>query len=777
MQMFGKFTEEAQKILVVAKKEMLELKHSYVGSEHMVLAILKHDNNIISKRLCEYGISYRAFKEELIKKIGFGSEKSSWFLYTPLLKRVIENAITNSKESVDGNVTVEHLFTGLLEEGEGIAIRIFLGMGLDVDNMYKEFMNKVKGNSKFKSREKLLIEEFGVDLTKMAAEGKVDPVIGRDKEIQRILEILCRRTKNNPMLVGEAGVGKTALVEELSNRIVNNNVPSILKNKRIISLDIASLVAGTKYRGEFEERIRNILKELEETDDIILFVDEMHTLIGAGGAEGAIDASNILKPALARNKMRCIGATTTAEYTKYIESDSAFERRFQKIIIDEPNQKQLREILFRLKNIYEAYHNVIIKEEIVDKIIELAKKYIYARKEPDKTIDLLDEVCAKVSLRETKVTKKIEKLKKQIDDIIKNKNQAIIEQEFNRASELKIIEKELVDKVNKLEMKLFTKKITKEVKLKDIIDVVNIKTKIPVYELLNDDVKRIKELKTNLNKEIIGQDEQINILINIMKRIKYGFKDEAKPYSLIFVGSTGVGKTKLASLFGAGLVGETNIIKLDMSEFYEAHSISRIIGAAPGYVGYMDNKNILEEIKNKPHAVIIVDEIEKAHPNIVNLFLQILDEGKIKDSKGTIVRFDNNIIIFTSNLGFNNNLVGFTKNDKQVISTLKESLSVEFINRIDNILLFNKLIEVNIINIIKHKVKYLKSKIKSKGISVIISNDVINQILNETDYNEFGARKIDKIIREKIETQIIDKLIEGNNRITIKSLNKEKILN
>ncbi len=774
--MFGKFTEDTQKILMIAKKEMMSLKHPYVGSEHLVLAILKQ-NNIVTRKLNDYGINYQTFKEELIKKIGVGSEKTTWFLYTPLLKRVIENAIGNSKESNDGNVTVEHLFIGLLEEGEGIAIRIFLGMGLDIDDIYKDLLSKVKMNLKTKAKARFLVEEYGVDLTKLAADGKVDPVIGREKEIQRILEILCRRTKNNPIIVGDAGVGKTAIVEELSNRIANDKVPSLLKNKRIISLDVASLVAGTKYRGEFEERIRNILKELENSDEIILFVDEVHTLIGAGGAEGAIDASNILKPLLARNKIRCIGATTTNEYTKYIENDAAFERRFQKIIIEEPDHHQLKQILLRLKDIYGAYHNVIIKDEIIDKIIELARKYIYDRKEPDKTIDLLDEVCVKVSLKENKIIKKLDKLKTQMKFTIDEKNKAIIEQDFGKASNLKIKEQELSDKINRLEIKLFAKKGGREVKLEDVIEVINIKTKIPVYELLNDDVKRINEVKSLISKEIIGQDEQIKALIGIMKRIKYGFKDENKPYSLMFVGGSGVGKTKMANLFGTSLVGEANIIKIDMSEYVEAHSVSKIIGASPGYVGYMDNRNILEEIRNKPQALIIVDEIEKAHQSVVNLFLQILDEGKIKNAKGTLIRFDNNIIIFTSNLGFNKNGVGFNKNDRQIITVLKEHLSVEFINRIDTLLIFNKLIEENITKIIKNKLNCLREKIKNKGLNVIISNEIIKEILLESKFQDFGARKIDKIIREKVETQIIDKMIEGSIKIVIKSMNGEKVLN
>lgn len=758
--MFGKFNEETQKTLITAKKEMLVLKHPYVGSEHLMLAILKNRDNMVTQKLKEYGIDYKAFKTQLINRVGLGKEESKWFLYTPLLKRVIENAIVYSKESNNREVTIEHLFLGLLEEGEGVAIRIFLGMNLDVEAIYKEVANKTRPNIRLTPEESLLLYEYGIDLTKTCREGKVDPVIGRDEEIERIIEILCRRTKNNPLLIGGAGVGKTALVEELGTRIVNNTVPSTLKNKKIIYLDLPALVAGTKYRGEFEERVKRIIKELETSDDIILFIDEIHTIVGAGGAEGAIDASNMFKPALARNKMRCIGATTLDEYKKYIENDAALERRFQKVIVDEPDKKKLRDILLKLKPIYESFHNVFIEEKMVDEMIYFSSKYIYDRKEPDKTIDLLDEVCAKVKLKETTLDRRLTKLKEEAGKIIKEKNKAIIVQDFNRASALREEEKRLMERVNKIEINRFNKKQINKVKKEDIIKVVEVKTKIPIYELEKNSAIKCNKLKQNLKKEIIGQDDAIDQLLKVNRRIKLGLKEETRPYSLFFVGGTGVGKTKLATLFGEFIVGNNNIIKLDMSEYKEAYSASKIIGAPPGYIGYMDNKNILEEIKNKPHALIIVDEVEKAHHSVTNLFLQILEDGKIKDSKGTIVRFDNNVIIFTSNIGFKEKQVGFNKQKENIKTALQEQFGPEFINRIDNIIIFNLLNEHNINEIIRSKIKLIKNKIKNKGINIRINQKLVDIIKEQSDYETMGARRIERIVRERLETIIINQLIK-----------------
>ena len=748
--MFGQFTEEARKILVNAKKEMMELKHPYVGSEHLLLAILKSKNNV-SNKLKNYNLDYDKFKNKVIEILGVGSKQSEWFLYTPLLKRIMENSMLDCKEK-SSEVSVESLFSNILEEGEGVAIRILLSLNVDLDKLYNEFSYKIYKPKK----KKLLLEELGTDLTNNIDN---DPVVGRDEEIKRIIEILSRKNKNNPLLIGEAGVGKTAIVEELSRMISLGDVPNNLKTKRIISLDMATLVAGTKYRGEFEERVRKILKEVEEDDNIILFIDEIHTLVGAGGAEGAIDASNIFKPALARNKLRCIGATTILEYKKFIENDKALERRFQKVNIDAPNKETVKQILFKLKPIYEKYHNVILSESIIDNIINLSDKYIFDHNQPDKSIDVLDDVCAKVSLKESNELKKYKKLNKQLQSIIKSKNDAVNSDDFKKASNLKEEEFTLMDQINNLELKLHHKN---EVTLEDVASVINSKTKIPVYEILSEnDINKINEEL----KDIIGQDKAIKEVSRIAKKIKLGYKDN-KCYSFLFVGPSGVGKTELAKIFGKSLVGE-NVIRLDMSEFSEPHSVSKFVGAPPGYVGYSDNKTILEEIRNKPFSVLILDEIERANQTIINLLFQILDNGKIKDSKGVDVYFNNVIIIMTSNIGFDEINVGFNKNNDD-LTKLKEYFSIPFINRIDNIISFNRLSEDEIRKIIDLKIKQIIKKYKN--IKVKIDDNVINDIVKLSNYYEFGARKIDKIVKDQLENIIIDKIIDNKKSVFIKTL-------
>ena len=761
--MFGNFEEEARKVLVNAKKEMYELNHPYVSSEHLLLAILKGDNEI-SEKLKEFDLDYNRFKEEVIKIIGKGSKHSEWFLYTPLLKRILENAVVDAKENNNGVVTVNHLFASLLDEGEGVAIRILIGMDIDIDELYSEFTDKIINK---KSHKKLLIEEIGVDLNKKAMNGNLDPVTGRDDEIKRVLEILCRRCKNNPLLIGEAGVGKTAIVEELANMIVRGEVPLALRGKRIISLDMASSVAGTKYRGEFEERMNKILKEIEENDDIILFIDEIHTLVGAGGAEGAIDASNIFKPALARGKIRCIGATTTDEYKKYIEKDSALERRFQKVMIEAPSIDTVKSILMNLKEIYEGFHKVTIDEEIIDLIIHLSNKYIYNRNEPDRSIDILDEVSAKVSLKENKNLKEYGVYNKKLKEVIKNKKKAILDNDFDKASTFKNEEFKLMNKINNLELSLYKTHSRKVTKL-DVAEVINMKTGIPIYEILNEKVKLIKQTEKILSKKIIGQDEALKEVAKVAKKIKLGFND--KCFSFLFCGPSGVGKTLLARTFGENLVGNRNIIKLDMSEYKEAHSISKLIGSPPGYVGYDDNTNIFEEIRNKPYSVLILDEIEKAHTNIINLFLQILDEGKAKNSKGKVVRFDNVVIIMTSNVGFHEINVGFNNNMKT--SRLNDSFSIPFMNRVDKVICFNPLNEDDIYKIVRMQLKEFKDKYSEK-INIKISKEAFNEIVSLSNYEEYGARKIAKIIKDKIETIVIDKIIDGETEVYIKNLKQE----
>ncbi len=752
--MISNFNEEAQEILTKAKLEMLELKHPYVGTEHLVLAIL-HSKNELTERLSNYNLTYQKFKKEILNVIGKGSKKSEFFLYTPLLKKVIENAIMDSKDNNNGIVTINHLFAGLLDVGEGIAIRIFMSMNLDLDNIYDEFAEKIYNTSN-KKEHVLLIEELGVNLTTKANNNEIDPVIGREKEIKKIEEILCRRTKNNPLLLGEPGVGKTAIIEGLALYISEGKVPPKLQNKQIISLDMASAVAGTKYRGEFEERMKKLIAEIENNDNIILFIDEIHTLIGAGGAEGAIDASNILKPALARGKIKCIGATTTDEYKKHFEKDKALDRRFQIINIEEPSIEETKNILNKLKPLYEEYHHVIISDDIIDKIITLSDKYIYNRFRPDKQIDILDEVCSKVNIKDNENLINLESNLKAIRD---KKELYIKENNIKKAYEYKIKETEFKKNINFNTSKSF-------VSINDIATVINNKTNIPIYEILKDNKKTISQIESYLKDTIIGQEEAINKLINITKRIKLGYKDN-KCISLLFNGPSGVGKTKLATTFG-GLISKQKVIKLDMSEYSDASSISKFTGSNAGYVGYEDNKYILSKIKDNPNALIILDEIDKAHPKIINLLYQILEDGIISDAKNNFINFKNNIIIMTTNLGKNKNSIGFNTNEKEINQELKDNFNIAFLNRIDDIITFNSLNKQNITIIINQKIDALKNKFKEANIT--ISDSVLEEIINESNYIDFGARKIDKIIKNHIENIIIDNLINDNINIHIDSI-------
>lgn len=767
--MFSKFSEEAQKILINAKREMQKLKHLYVGSEHLMLSIIKN-NKDIGKKFSDLGVTYSSFKDKLIETIGIGNEDSNWFLYTPLLKRILETSILISKESSGGEVTSEHLLFSILEEGEGIAIRILNKLDVNIEEIQTFLSTKVANKRHKNSKKKLIIEEYGVDLTEKVISNSIDPVIGRDEELKRVMEILSRRTKNNPLLIGDAGVGKTAIVEELSRLIVFNKVPEKLRKKRIISVSIAALVAGTKYRGEFEERITKMLKEIENDDTIILFIDEIHTLVGAGGAEGAIDAANIFKPALARGKIHLIGATTTEEYRQTIEKDKAIERRFQTVFVKEPEDDVIYEILNKLKPLYENHHGVKVSSDVLKYIIRLSNKYVYDRKQPDKSIDILDEVCAKVALSVDKSSKALEFYNEKLTEIVDKKNKFIMNQDFKQASLLRLEEKYLNSEINSMELKRLKNKHYKTVKLSDVAKVISLKTKIPVYEI--DSVKSgfINDLEKKLYKCIKGQSTAISELIKFTKRVQLGFRDNNKPASFLFVGPTGVGKTMLAKEYSNYVFGESNFIRFDMSEYRDSTAINKIIGSSPGYVGYDDCKNKLEEIKNKPHAVILLDEIEKAHPTVLNLFLQILDEGKITDSKGNIIHFDHHIIIMTSNIGFSNSDLGFFKSSGTIKTKLKEFLSLELLNRIDVVVEFEKMNKDLVYEIVKGKIKLVKTKFKEKSIKLHFSDKVLDDIVNLCEYEEFGARRIDKIIEDKVDTYVIDHILLGKNDIKLQSI-------
>ena len=748
--MFSRFSEEVRKVLLGAKKEMQSLKHSYVGTEHLVLSILKK-NNIISDRFKSYGISYDTFKKEVINVMGIGNKENEWFIYTPLLKKVIENSIILSKEKNSKEVTLDILFLSLIEEGEGVAYRLFIKLGIDVDSFFED----LNQNRRFKKQKnKLIIDEFGINLNKKVIDDEIDPVIGRDDEVNRVIEILCRRTKNNPLLIGDAGVGKTAIVEELARRIVNGNVPIKLQNKRIISVSMASLVSGTKYRGEFEERIIKMLKEVEEVNDVIIFIDEIHTLVGAGGAEGAIDASNILKPALARGKVNIIGATTTMEYKKFIEDDKALSRRLQTVVIEEPDDEKVYNILKKIKPIYEDFHNVIIEDDILRLIISLSNKYLYNRKQPDKSIDILDEVCSKVSIVEDSISKKTNSFKNLLKNIKSLKNDAIINSNFDQALSLREEELKLESKINKLDIKMMKNSKKRKVSSEMVAEVIKAKSNIPVYELLPSD-SVVKDLKKFLESKVIGQNVAINVLCNYMKKVMLGFKYNKKPLSFLFVGPTGVGKTFLVKEFNNFLFGEDNLIRLDMSEFGEEYSISKIIGSPPGYVGYQDKSSVLEDIKDRPHSILLLDEIEKAHPKVLNLFLQILDEGKIKDSSGNIFRFDNNIIIMTSNAGYNISNIGFDNNNfLNKDKNIQKNFSLEFINRIEKIIYFNKLGYDDIKKIVINVFDNVNKKV---NINYKYNDDIIESIIKDCEYDIYGARKIERIVFDRIDSYIVSR--------------------
>lgn len=759
--MFSKFNEEARKVLINAKKEMILLKHPFVGSEHILLSILSNNNLKITKFLKTINLDYNSFRKEILLIIGEGSEENNLFLYTPMLKRIIEEAIITAKDK-DEDVSVSSLFIAMLEEGEGVAIRIMLKMGIDLNLLYDEFYKDMSYQNK--SNKKLLLMDFGCDLVNKALNNELDPVIGREEELNRLIQILSRKTKNNPLLIGEAGVGKTAIVEELAKRIASNEVPVNLMGKKIISIASSSLVAGTKYRGEFEERINKIIKEAETNAEIILFIDEIHTIIGAGGAEGAIDASNILKPSLARGKIKLIGATTTSEYKQYIEKDKAFDRRLQPIYIEETTNDCVLNILKELKPIYETFHNVTIKEEILQIIVDLSNKYMHNRKQPDKAIDVLDEVCVMASLIKDEKIVKVERLKDMLNVLSIQKEEYIKTGNYDKSIEIRKKERKIETQINNINLQKVTNR-KKDITLDMIYKVINYKTKIPIH-LFNKDTLSLDKEFNELKNKIINQDNIIDELSLISKRILLGLKTKDKPFSILFCGGSGVGKTQLAKEF-ANIYGGTNaLIRLDMSEFKESHTISKIIGSPAGYVGYADNKNILEEVKNKPFCILLLDEIEKANINVINLFLQILDEGKIKDSKGDIIYFDNTIIIMTSNIGFSKEKLGFT-NELTIHSKLKEFFSIEFLNRIDKTFTFNKLDSVSINKIIDLKISEIINRLKLNNVKVNYKDFNKKEILNKCNYEEFGARRIEKLIEEQVDNLVINSFKSNKTKVNL----------
>ncbi len=733
--MFNKFTEEAKKVISLSKKEMIQLKHPYLGSEHIMLGILKNDNSV-SNILKKYNITYKIYKKALVDFIGYGKEDTKWILYTPIVKEIFERAIDLCNDN-NSQVTIETLFISLIELGDGIANRVFNILKLDMDKIYTELVFKIPKKNK---KKKTIIDDIGIEYTSKDIVNSFDPVIGREKEIKQIIEILIRKNKCNPLLVGDAGVGKTAIVEEISRLIIEKKVPSKLRNKRIINIDMSSALAGTKYRGEFEEKINKIIKEAESNDEIILFIDEIHTIVGAGGAEGAIDASNIFKPALARGNIKCIGATTLDEYKKYIEKDKALERRFKKVLIEEPSIEQTKEILYKLKPIYENYHHVNINYNLLDLIIELTNKYIHTYKNPDKSIDILDEVCAHANLKDNPKVLEYDNLSSKLNSIVDNKKEMIKNNNFKKALEFKQQENSIISRLNELELLLSTTNYN-NVSKKDIFSILKNKINMPLIDNSKNNISKIvKELKN----QVIGQDMYILQLVNDY----FMYINTNSCIKIILNGNTGVGKTMLANLFAH--IISNNVITLNMSEYKEQHTISKLLGASPGYIGYDDNNYVFDSIRQYPFSVIILDELEKAHYSIINIFNQIFDTGKIKDNKGNDIYFNNVLFIMTTNIEIDNK-VGFKKEvDNNIFSNYFDK---SFINKIDDIIILNNLNRDNMLQIVE---KQCKCKISD--------NKIVEEIIVKSNYKEYGASRVKKLVEKYSNCKKIKKVCKNYSK-------------
>ena len=723
-----KYNKFVIKILKKSEEEMYNLSHSIVGIEHLILATLNTKNDI-KALLNNYGVTYEKYKEKLviIKK---PKQKSNYVFYSSALKKVIDASSDNAVQFSSEEITLEHIFLSIIEENNNLGMNILSEFGINNENFYKDIIKLIKINKN------LLIYEIGTNLNELAKENKLEKVVGREKEIEEIIEILARKNKNNPILIGEAGVGKTALVEGLANRITKNKVPDFLKNIKIVSLNIASVISGTKYRGEFEEKLTKILKECEEIDDIIIFIDEVHTIVGAGGAEGAIDASNILKPILARGNLKIIGATTINEYKKFIAIDKALDRRFQKIYIEEPDEEATYNILKKIKKDYEKFHKVSVSENILKNIIYLSKKYIFDRNEPDKSIDILDEVCASTRISSNNKFKE-EKIIKKIKE---EKELAIKNQDFLKAKKLKEKEQELYNNVLKEEPKI------KEVKLATLKKVIEKKCNGKIYDL-NDCCIKYKEIEIKLNSEIIGQKKAIKELVNVLK-ISNNKKDTI-PTSILFSGNSGIGKTETVKVLAQ--TENLNLIKLNMNEYTSELSINKILGSPQGYVGYNDNNTSLEEIKLKPNSIILLEDIDKAHPLVFNLFLSILENGNFKNSKNELINLNNSMIIMTTKNFKENTRVGYVSNsDKK--HNLSDTFSNDFLNHIERIINFKDLTKKNIKDIINLNLEKINSYYDK---NILLSDSVIESIIKESSYKENGAHNVKTKLKKYVEKYLV----------------------
>ncbi len=787
MFMFGRFTERAQQVLVLAQEEAKRLNHNFIGTEHLLLGLAREGSGIAARTLQNMSVDLNRVREE-VERITPKGEKivQQGISYTPRAKRVVELAIEESQNLGHNYVGTEHLMLGLVREGEGIAAQVLSNVGIDLKRARKEVISLLggeEGSTRVAEGEKAepqtpTVDTFGRDLTKLSKEGKLDPVIGREKEIERVIQILSRRTKNNPCLIGEPGVGKTAIAEGLAQRIVEGKVPEILRDKRVVTIELAAVVAGTKYRGEFEERLRKLMNELRQAGNVMVFIDELHTLIGAGAAEGAIDASNILKPALARGELQCIGATTLDEYRKHIEKDPALERRFQQIMVGEPTLEESIEILKGLRDRYEAHHRVKITDEAVEAAVKLGDRYISDRFLPDKAIDLIDEAASRVRIRNYTVPPDLKEVEEKLYSLRTEKESSVRNQEFEKAAKLRDEEHRLKDDLEEQKKEWEQKVGASDLSLvteEDVAYIVSSWTGVPVKRLAEEESARLMNLEETLHNRIIGQDEAVRSVSRAVRRARAGLKDPKRPIgSFIFLGPTGVGKTELGRALAEALFGDENaIIRLDMSEYMEKHTAARLIGAPPGYIGYDEGGQLTEKVRRQPYSVILLDEIEKAHPDVFNILLQILEDGRLTDGKGRTVDFRNTVVIMTSNVGanfLNKSAVGFGATDEEadyekmkerVMDELKRTFRPEFLNRVDDLIVFHALNEEHIRQIVDIMLNELNKRIGEFSLHIEVSDDVKGKLLQEGFDPTYGARPLRRVIQRRLEDGISEELLQG----------------
>ena len=789
--MIYKFTNKAKKVIEIANDISVELGHNYIGTEHILYGLVKEGEGIAAKVLNNKGITDEKVRVKIEEILGIGREIKETLGFTPRTKRVLENAFLEAKRIGYNYIGTEHLLLAIMKEGDCVAVRIITELNVEISKIYNEIAKVINEEESDREIKKDIergkgsysltptLNQFGEDITLQAEDGKFDNIIGREKEIERIIQILSRRTKNNPCLIGEPGVGKTAIVEGLAEKVVLGEVPESLKNKRIVSVDISGMVAGAKYRGDFEERIKKVLNEVKKVEDVILFIDEIHTIVGAGAAEGAIDAANILKPLLARGEIQLIGATTIEEYRKYIEKDSALERRFSPVDVGEPTEKETIEIIKGIRDKYEAHHNVKITDEAVNSAVTLSVRYITDRFLPDKAIDLIDEAASQVRMKIFTEPDEIKTLEEKLEIISKEKEEAIYNQEFEKAAKLRDIEQQTREKLEEETVKwrkAKNKDIT-EIGEENIAEIISKWTGIPTQRLTEDENQKLQHLEDKLHERVIGQNEAVEAVAKAIRRGRVGLKDPKRPIgSFLFLGPTGVGKTELSKALSEILFdNENSMIRLDMSEYMEAHSVSKLIGSPPGYIGYDGGGQLTEKIRRKPYSVVLFDEIEKAHTDVMNILLQILEDGHLTDSQGREVDFKNTVIIMTSNLGARHitdkKSLGFvnTENDKEyeelkkeVIKELKHELRPEFINRIDEIIVFHKLNKQDIENIAQIMLKQVEARLQKQKYIVEIDDEVVKTIIEQGFDSNFGARPLRRTIQNLVEDRISEEILAGN---------------